>query len=199
MIKRTIDFIAALLGLIILFPFFFVIGISIKLNSSGSVFYLQKRVGKDMKLFKLFKFRTMRLDADKLTAITVGARDPRITTVGYFLRKFKIDELPQLINVLMGEMSLVGPRPELEKFVKLYNQEQRKVLSVKPGITDYASIEFRNENEMLEGKQDPVGFYISDIMPVKLRMNLKYLESHSLWVDLTIIFKTIFLIIVRKQ
>lgn len=199
MIKRTIDFIAALLGLIILFPFFFVIGISIKLNSPGPIFYLQKRVGKDMKLFKLFKFRTMRLDADKLTAITVGARDPRITTVGYFLRKFKIDELPQLINVLMGEMSLVGPRPELEKFVKLYNQEQRKVLSVKPGITDYASIEFRNENEMLEGKQDPVGFYISDIMPVKLRMNLKYLESHSLWVDLTIIFKTIFLIIVRKQ
>lgn len=198
MIKRTIDFLVALLGLIVLLPFFLIIGVWIKLDSSGPVFYFQERVGKNMKLFKLFKFRTMRVDADKLTAITVGARDPRITTAGYFLRKFKIDELPQLINVLTGEMSLVGPRPELEKFVKLYDPDQRKVISVKPGITDYASIEFRNENELLEGKPDPIDFYVREIMPVKLNLNLKYIENQSMWIDFKIIFKTVFLVIVRK-
>ncbi|HNR73215.1 MAG TPA: sugar transferase [Cyclobacteriaceae bacterium] len=198
MIKRSVDFVFALLGLIILFPFFLVIGIWIKLDSTGPVFYLQERVGKNRKLFKLFKFRTMHTNADKLTAITVGARDPRITSLGYYLRKYKVDELPQLINVFNGTMSLVGPRPELEKFVKLYNAEQLNVITVKPGITDYASIEFRNENEMLEGKDDPIDFYIREIMPVKLKLNLRYIEDHSLWVDLKIILKTIFLIIFKK-
>lgn len=198
MAKRIIDFLISFTGLVLLFPFFLVIGIWIKLDSAGPVFYLQERVGKNRRLFKLFKFRTMHIHADKLTAITVGARDPRITKFGYYLRKYKVDELPQLINVLNGTMSLVGPRPELEKFVKLYNEEQLKVISVKPGITDYASIEFRNENEMLEGKADPIDFYIREIMPVKLELNLRYIEDHSLWIDLKIILNTIFLIIFKK-
>lgn len=167
------------------------------MDSAGPVFYLQQRVGKNGKLFRLFKFRTMRVNADKLTAITVGKRDPRITSAGYFLRTYKLDELPQLINVLLGHMSFVGPRPELKKFVDLYNDEQRKVIIVKPGITDYASIQFRNENELLEGKPDPVDFYIREIMPVKLRLNLDYIRNKSFWLDLKIIFKTIFTIFVK--
>jgi len=133
----------------------------------------------------------MQIGADKFTAITVGHRDPRITRAGYYLRKFKIDELPQLINVFMGTMSLVGPRPELKKFVDLYTREQLQVLTIKPGITDYASIEFRNENELLAGKSDPINFYIREIMPVKLALNLKYLHSQSFWSDLVIIFRTL--------
>lgn len=198
MIKRFIDVLTAGLGLIVLTPFFLIIAILIKSTSKGSVFYKQARVGKGGSLFKLFKFRTMQIGADKATAITVGQRDPRITTIGYYLRKFKLDELPQLINVLAGEMSLVGPRPELEKFVKLYNDQQRKVLSVKPGITDYASIQFRNENEMLDGKADPIDFYIREILPIKLNLNLKYIADQSFLTDLKIIGQTIFLISFRK-
>lgn len=191
MIKRLFDLIFSLLGLLLLFPFFLLIVLIIKLDSSGPIFYLQERVGQDGTLFKLFKFRTMQIGADKFTAITVGHRDPRITRAGYYLRKFKIDELPQLINVFMGTMSLVGPRPELKKFVDLYTREQLQVLTIKPGITDYASIEFRNENELLEGKPDPIDFYIREIMPVKLALNLKYLHSQSFWSDLVIIFRTL--------
>lgn len=198
MIKRFIDFGISLFGLIVLLPFFLLIGLAIKLNSTGPVFYLQERVGKDRKLFKLFKFRTMRVNADKLTAITVGARDPRITSFGYYLRKYKADELPQLINVFNGSMSLVGPRPELKKFVDLYTPEQQQVLSIRPGITDYASIAFRNENELLEGKADPVDFYIREIMPVKLKLNLTYIREQSIWVDLKVIFRTVFLIFKRN-
>lgn len=198
MIKRFIDFGISLFGLIVLLPFFLLIGLAIKLNSTGPVFYLQERVGKDRKLFKLFKFRTMRVNADKLTAITVGARDPRITSFGYYLRKYKADELPQLINVFNGSMSLVGPRPELKKFVDLYTPEQQQVLSIRPGITDYASIAFRNENELLEGKADPVDFYIREIMPVKLKLNLTYIREQSFWVDLKVIFRTVFLIFKRN-
>ncbi len=182
----------------LLLPFFLLIGLIFKLTSKGPIFYLQQRVGKGGKLFKLFKFRTMRVDADKQTAITVGARDARITTVGYYLRKYKIDELPQLINVFMGNMSLVGPRPELKKFVDLYNVEQAKVISVKPGITDYASIEFRNENELLEGKPDPIDYYVREIMPAKLALNLQYIREQSLWTDLKIITSTIWLIFREK-
>ncbi len=192
MIKRSFDWVASLVGLVLLLPVFFIVGVFIKLDSSGPVFYLQERVGRNKKLFKLFKFRTMHIHADKLTAITVGARDPRITRVGLFLRKFKLDELPQLINVFKGEMSLVGPRPELEKFVKLYDSDQLQVIRVKPGITDYASIQFRNENQLLEGKDDPIDFYTREIMPVKLKLNLEYIQAQSFWVDLKIIFKTVF-------
>lgn len=194
MIKRTLDIVFSFLGLIILAPFFFMIAFAIKFNSSGPVFYLQERVGKYRNLFKLFKFRSMGIDADKGNAITVGAKDSRITRVGYYLRKFKVDELPQLINVLIGDMSLVGPRPEVKKFVDLYTEEQLKVLNVKPGITDYASLQFRNENELLEGKTDPIGFYIREIMPVKLQLNLQYIAERNLWLDIRIIFKTLWAI-----
>lgn len=165
------------------------------MDSKGPFFYLQERVGKRGILFRLFKFRTMHINADKLTAITVGMRDPRITRAGYYIRKFKLDELPQLINVLKGEMSLVGPRPELKKFTDLYTPEQRKVLDVRPGITDYASLQFRNENELLEGKEDPVGFYIQEIMPVKLQLNLRYIAEQSLWVDVMILVRTVLAIV----
>jgi lipopolysaccharide/colanic/teichoic acid biosynthesis glycosyltransferase len=198
MIKRTIDFGVALAGLIVLFPFFLIVAALIKFDSPGPVFYRQERVGLQGKLFKVFKFRSMKIDSDKSILITIGQRDPRITTMGYFLRKLKIDELPQLINVLKGEMSLVGPRPEVEKFVKLYNPDQVRVLSVKPGITDYASIKFRNENKLLEGKPDPIEFYVNEIMPEKLRLNLKYIDSQSLLTDIRIISKTLFLLIARK-
>ena len=189
--KRLFDLLVSLLGLLLLSPVFLILAILIKLDSPGPVFYIQERVGQGFKLFKLFKFRTMRMDADKYTAITVGARDPRITAVGYYLRKYKLDEFPQLINVLLGNMSLVGPRPELKKFVDLYTLEQQQVLTIKPGITDYASIEFRNENELLAGKPDPIDFYIREIMPVKLALNLKYLQTRSFWGDFRIIFRTL--------
>jgi len=198
MIKRFFDFVTAGLGLIFLTPLFLIIAILIKSNSKGPVFYKQPRVGRGGILFHLFKFRTMQVGADKATAITVGHRDPRITPVGYFLRKFKLDELPQLINVLIGEMSLVGPRPELQKFVNLYDEHQLKVISVKPGITDYASIQFRNENEMLAGKPDPVDYYIKEIMPAKLNLNLQYIANQSFLTDLKIIGHTIFLVFFRK-
>ena len=198
MMKRFFDLVTAGLGLIFLTPLFLIIAILIKSNSKGPVFYKQPRVGKGGVLFNLFKFRTMQVGADRATAITVGHRDPRITPIGYYLRKFKLDELPQLINVLVGEMSLVGPRPELEKFVKLYNERQRKVISVKPGITDYASIQFRNENEMLAGKPDPVDYYIKEIMPLKLELNLQYIANQSFLTDLKIIGHTIFLVFFRK-
>ena len=192
MVKRFLDILFSLLGLIMLAPFFLVIAIVIKLDSTGPVFYLQERVGKGKKIFKLFKFRSMRMDADKGNAITVGARDSRITSVGYYLRKSKVDELPQLINVFVGDMSLVGPRPEVKKFVELYSVDQLKVLTVRPGITDLASIEYRNENELLEGKDDPIEFYIKEIMPEKLRLNLQYIANQSMMLDIKIIFRTLF-------
>ncbi|MEO7990179.1 MAG: sugar transferase [Chryseolinea sp.] len=192
MVKRLFDFFVSLIGLVILSPFFIVIGVLIKTDSSGPVFYLQERIGKDKRPFRLFKFRTMYVLADKQNAITVGARDSRITALGFYLRKYKLDELPQLINVLNGSMSLVGPRPELKKFTDLYSIEQQHVLSVSPGITDFASIAFRNENEMLEGKEDPIDFYIQEIMPQKLMINLQYIREQSFFLDLKIILQTIF-------
>lgn len=192
------DIVVSVLGLLVLSPVLLLIALLIKADDKGQVFYKQERVGQGGMLFKLFKFRTMSMGADKVTAITVGQRDPRITKVGYYLRKYKLDELPQMINVLMGEMSLVGPRPELLRFVKLYDEQQRKVITVKPGITDYASIQFRNENEMLEGKSDPIDFYIQEIMPLKLNLNLKYIANQSFLTDLKIIGQTIFLVFLRK-
>lgn len=194
MIKRLFDFLFSAVGLLVLSPFFLLVALWIKLDSQGPVFYRQERIGLKSVPFLLFKFRTMHTGADRGNAITVGHRDPRITRAGYYLRKFKLDELPQLINVLSGTMSLVGPRPELKKFVDLYTPEQLQVLTIKPGITDYASIQFRNENELLAGKPNPIDFYIREIMPVKLKLNLQYVEEQSLWVDLKIIFKTVFLI-----
>lgn len=188
---RLFDFLFSILGLVILSPLFAIVAIWIKFDSSGPVFYKQIRVGKDNKDFRLFKFRSMVTDAENKGLITVGGRDPRVTRSGYFIRKYKLDELPQLINVLIGEMSLVGPRPEVRKYVDLYDEEQRKVLSVKPGITDYASIEYIDENELLAKSDDPERTYIDIIIPEKIRYNMKYIENSSVKEYFKIIFLTV--------
>lgn len=192
---RLFDLVFSFLGLVILLPFFLLIALLIVLDSRGGVFYRQSRVGKDGKDFKLYKFRSMRTGADKRGLITVGEKDSRITRVGYFLRKYKLDELPQLINVLKGEMSLVGPRPEVRKYVDLYTPEQRKVLSVVPGITDYASIEYVDENRILGGATDPDKVYVEEILPDKIRYNMKYIENRSLKEYFKIIFLTFYSIV----
>jgi lipopolysaccharide/colanic/teichoic acid biosynthesis glycosyltransferase len=190
-LKRLFDIVASLIGLIIVSPFFILIAIAIVIESKGGVFYKQVRVGKNNLDFKLFKFRTMRPNSEKLGLLTVGGRDPRVTIVGYYLRKYKLDELPQLLNVILGDMSLVGPRPEVRKYVDLYNQEQKKVLMVKPGITDYASILYSKENELLATAENPEALYINEIMPHKLKLNMQYINNPGIITDLKIIFKTI--------
>ena len=192
---RFFDFVLSLVGLVILAPIFIVLAVWIKIDSMGPVFYKQIRVGQNGKDFSLFKFRSMVVDADKKGLITIGGRDPRITRSGYFIRKYKLDELPQLINVLVGDMSLVGPRPEVKKYVELYTDEQQKVLSVKPGITDYASIEYMDENEILGKSTDPEKTYIEEIMPEKIKYNMKYIKNRSLIEYFKIIFLTVLKII----
>ncbi len=189
---RFFDFLFSLFGLAILSPLFVIIWLIIILTSKGGGFYKQIRVGKDGVDFHLYKFRSMRKDADKGSLITVGGRDPRITKIGFFIRKFKIDELPQLFNVLKGDMSLVGPRPEVRKYVDLYTDEQNKVLSVRPGITDYASIEYVDENEILGKAGNPDEVYINQIMPDKIKLNMKYIENQSVKEYFKIIFLTVF-------
>lgn len=190
-VKRIFDFICSALGLIILSLVFIVIVIVIKIDSDGPVFFKQIRVGEKKKEFEILKFRTMVVDAEKLgRQITVG-NDSRITKVGRFLRKYKLDELPQLINVFKGDMSLVGPRPEVPRYVKLYNEEQRKVLEVKPGITDLASIRYRDENDLLGEAENPDDLYINTIMPDKLALNLVYINKNNIFFDIYIILKTI--------
>jgi len=191
MVKRLFDIFSSLLGLVILFPFLIAISVLIFVNSRGGVFYRQIRVGKNGKDFKLWKFRTMQPDSDKNGLLTVGGRDARITSLGYYLRKYKLDELPQLMNVFVGEMSIVGPRPEVRKYVDLYTSEQLQVLDVQPGITDYASIEYANENDLLAESSDPENKYIQQVMPAKLKLNMKYIAEKSLGTDLKIIFRTI--------
>lgn len=159
------------------------------------LFYFQTRVGKNNKDFTLFKFRTMHLDSDKKGLLTIGGRDPRVTKIGYYLRKYKLDELPQLFNVLFGSMSLVGPRPEVRKYVDLYTLEQQQVLSVKPGITDFASLEYFNENEVLSKSSNPEETYIKEVMPHKLLLNMKYINQQGFFVDLKIIFNTLLKIV----
>ena len=192
---RFFDFILSLVGLVVLAPIFIVLAIWIKIDSKGPVFYKQVRVGQNGIDFGLFKFRSMVVDADKKGLITVGGRDPRITRSGYFIRKYKLDELPQLINVLVGDMSLVGPRPEVRKYVELYTDEQQKVLSVKPGITDYASIEYMDENEILGKSNDPEKTYIEEIMPEKIKYNMKYINNKNLFEYFKIIFLTVLKIV----
>ncbi|MCQ9121678.1 sugar transferase [Rodentibacter pneumotropicus] len=194
-VTRFFDFILSLIGLVVLAPIFFILAIWIKTDSSGPVFYKQIRVGKNGKDFSLFKFRSMVVDAEKKGLITVGGRDPRITRSGYFIRKYKLDELPQLMNVLVGDMSLVGPRPEVRKYVDLYNEEQQKILSVQPGITDYASIEYMDENEILGKSDDPEKTYIEEIMSEKIKYNMKYIQNKSLIEYFKIIFLTVLKII----
>ena len=189
--KRIFDIICSLFGLLILMPVLVVISLWVAFSSKGGVFYLQKRVGIYGNDFSLFKFRTMQTGSDKKGLLTVGMNDSRITQIGIILRKYKLDELPQLINVLIGDMSLVGPRPEVRKYVLMYNNEQKKVLSVRPGITDFASIEYFDENRILGESENPEETYIQVIMPHKLKLNLKYVASQSVLTDLKIIVKTL--------
>jgi lipopolysaccharide/colanic/teichoic acid biosynthesis glycosyltransferase len=181
------------LGIIICFPLLLFIALWVGCSSKGGIFYRQTRVGKDDKDFTLYKFRSMKINSDKQGLLTIGGKDHRITRAGYFLRKHKLDELPQLFNVLCGNMSFVGPRPEVRKYVSLYTNEQMKVLSVRPGITDPASIAYRNENDLLASvKTNPEEYYIKEIMPKKLALNLQYISKRTFFSDILIIFKTIF-------
>ena len=192
---RILDIILSLFGLVILSPVLIVIACLIKLDSKGPVFFMQQRVGRWSKDFYLYKFRTMKPDSEKLGQLTVGGKDPRITGVGYVLRMYKLDELPQLINVFNGQMSLVGPRPEVRKYVSLYNKEQRQVLTVKPGVTDFASIEYADENEILGKADDPEKVYIEQIMVDKLKLNQKFIEDPGIVNYFTVILNTLLKII----
>ena len=196
--KRAFDVVASGLGLIVLSPLFFILAIWIKLDSKGPVFYRQVRVGRNNKDFRIFKFRSMRVGSDKGSLVTIGGHDPRVTRSGYFIRKFKFDELPQLINVFLGDMSLVGPRPEVRHYVDYWTPEQMHVLDVRPGITDPASIKFRNENELMEQAEDPEKYYIEVIMQEKIKLYLEYVEKHSFLYDIGLIFKT-FWVIVKER
>ena len=195
--KRLFDIVASGVGLVVLSPLFAVLAVWIKADSRGPVFYRQTRVGRNNKDFRLYKFRSMRPDSDKLGLITVGGRDPRVTRSGYYIRKYKLDELPQLINVFVGDMSLVGPRPEVRKYVDMYTAEQLHVLDVRPGITSLASIRYRNENDVLAASDDPERCYIERVMPDKIEIDLEYVARAGLWSDIKLIFTTFKEIIVK--
>ena len=195
--KRFLDIIFSGLGLICLSPLFVFLALWVKLDSPGPVFYRQVRVGRNNRDFKLYKFRSMRVDSDKKGLITIGGHDPRVTQSGYYIRKYKLDEFPQLINVFLGDMSLVGPRPEVRKYVDMYTDEQMHVLDVRPGITDIASIYYRNENELLEKANNPEKYYREVIMQDKLRINLEYVRNHSVIGDFRMILKTLFVVIAK--
>lgn len=191
MAKRLFDIFFSILGIIIFLVPATIIALLIIIESRGGMFYRQRRVGKNEVVFRIFKFRTMFVDSDKKGLLTVGKKDPRVTSVGAFLRKTKLDEMPQLINVFIGDMSFVGPRPEVEKYVALYTEEQRIVFTVQPGITDVASIEFIDENAILEKYDDPEKAYIQLIMPEKLKLNIEYIRQRSFWKDIKVILRTI--------
>jgi len=188
--KRSLDILISLFVLLVFLPFGIVISFLIILESRGGVFYIQERIGLNGNPFGLLKFRSMRPNADQLGQLTVGERDPRVTNMGQSIRKYKLDEFPQFITVLKGDMSIIGPRPEVKKYVDLYTDEQRAILSVKPGITDYASIEYFDESRLLGESENPENTYIHDIMPAKLVLNQKYLENPSLYHDLKIMWLT---------
>lgn len=196
--KRIFDIVASGLGLLVLSPLFLVIAIWIELDSPGPVFYRQVRVGRHNKDFRIFKFRSMRVGSDKGSLVTIGGHDPRVTRSGYFIRKFKIDELPQLINVFIGDMSLVGPRPEVRHYVNYWTPEQMHVLDVRPGITDPASIKFRNENELMEKAESPEDYYVNVIMQEKIKLYLEYVRNASFWYDIQLIFKTFWVIVSER-
>jgi len=193
--KRLFDLFFSVTGALLLTPVFFCIAVWISLDSRGGIFYRQQRVGLNGRDFGLLKFRTMRTGSDKHGLLTIGGRDSRITRSGYFLRKYKLDELPQLLNVMKGDMSLVGPRPEVRKYVDLYTPEQLLVLSVRPGITDFASIDYSNENELLAGAENPEKMYVDEVMPAKLRLNLRYIREQGVLTDLKIICRTLLKIV----
>ena len=191
LIKRFFDVLSAMMVMLILSPFLLLISLIIVLDSRGGAFYRQERIGLNQKPFYLIKFRSMRPESDLGSKITIG-KDPRITKIGAFIRKYKIDELPQLFNIVKGEMSVVGPRPEVKQYVDLYSDEQLKVLSVKPGLTDFASIKYFKEQEILGQSDDPQSMYVNEIMPAKLTLNLAYVKEMSFSTDLIIILKTVF-------
>ena len=193
--KRIFDIVASGCGLVVLSPVLLLVAIWIKLDSRGPVFYRQVRVGYKNRDFRIFKFRSMSIGADKGSLVTIGGRDPRITRSGYFIRKYKLDELPQLINVFVGDMSLVGPRPEVRHYVDYWTEEQMHVLDVRPGITDPASIKFRNENELMGKAENPEEYYINVIMQQKIQLYLEYVKNASFLYDLKLIFKTFKVII----
>ena len=188
---RFCDIVLSCLGLLLLSPLFAVVAVWIVIDNPGPIFYRQMRVGKDGKDFGLLKFRSMRVGADKSSLITIGEHDSRITRAGYYIRKYKLDELPQLWNVLVGDMSLVGPRPEVRKYVDMYTDEQRQVLTVRPGITDYASIEYIDENRILAQAEDPDRTYIEEILPAKIALNMRYIKHQTLGEYMKIIFLTL--------
>ena len=187
---RFFDILFSLIGLVLLLPLFLIVAIWITLDSRGGVFYAQLRVGKDDRDFRLLKFRSMASGAEKAGGLTIGSNDSRITRSGLILRKYKLDELPQLINVFRGDMSLVGPRPDLRKYVDLYTDEERIVLSVKPGITDWASLEYINENEILGRSSNPEKTYIEEVMPAKISLNRRFIEHQNLPEYFRILYKT---------
>lgn len=192
---RFFDIFFSIIGILFLSPLFVILYLLICLESRGGGFYSQQRIGKSGKEFCLYKFRSMYIDSDKSGVITVGRHDPRVTRVGYFIRKYKLDELPQLFNVLLGDMSFVGPRPEVKKYVDLYTVEQRKILTISPGITDYASIEYVDENILLGQSKDPDKTYVEVIMPDKIKCNMKYINHHTISEYFKIIFLTIYKIV----
>ena len=196
--KRVCDIFVSGVGLLILSPLFLFLAIWIKCDSQGPIFFRQIRVGRYNRDFRIFKFRTMYVGSDKDGLLTVGEHDARITRSGHFMRKHKLDEFPQLINVLRGEMSIVGPRPVVRRFVEMYNEEQMHVLDVRPGITDRASILYRHENELLEKAQDPDQYYIDEVMPIKIRLNLEYVRHHNLRTDIKLIFQTIWSVYFKR-
>lgn len=197
--KRLFDIVASGLGLIVLSPLFLVIAIWIKLDSKGPIFYRQVRVGRYNRDFRIFKFRSMRVGSDKGSLVTIGGQNERITRAGCFIRKYKLDELPQLINVLIGDMSLVGPRPEVRHYVNYWTPEQMHVLDVRPGITDPASIKYLDENELLEKAENPEKYYIEVIMQEKIKLYLQYVEKQSFLYDIALIFKTFWMIVTRES
>lgn len=190
--KRLFDVVCSFFGLLVLSPLFVFLSLWVGLGSKGGVFYKQKRVGRFNKDFTLYKFRSMRIGADKKGLLTIGGKDSRVTKAGFFIRKYKLDELPQLLNVLKGDMSFVGPRPEVRKYVDMYTERQLKVLDVRPGITDLASIKYRNENDLLATADNPEQYYIDVVMQDKLALNLQYIETRTFLGDIKLIFRTIF-------
>jgi len=189
--KRTFDLVFSLVGFICLLPVFLFIAFSIKIIDRGRIFYIQKRMGVNFQPFNFYKFRTMIDDADKVGPLITGSNDPRITIIGGFLRKYKLDELPQLVNVIKGDISMVGPRPEVEKYVSLFKNEYQDILQIKPGITDFAALHYRNEEAIMAKYEDPHKVYIEQILPEKIKLYYKYINSMSLITDIKIIFATI--------
>ena len=195
--KRWFDVLCSLIGLLLLAPFLLAIAIIIKLDSKGPILFIQGRVGKNNKDFHIYKFRTMKLQSESKGLLTLGNHDSRITKVGYFLRRYKIDEFPQLFNILKGDMSFVGPRPELRYYVNFYNEDDLKIFAVRPGITGLASLKYRNEVELLKAADDPEDFFITSIIPDKLKYNKEYIAKRNFFFDLKLIFITIIQVLTK--